>query len=419
MYGLAVECFVRSKTHAASLKTFQSAILAARKGLQMLINISRNIDDQHIAAPALGLFQSLANSGSCRNIKTNARRASPFHELFKKARALPCSRKINQSQRREASKTDRPRIVFCGLAQSIEHPLLAAIFPHAQKIDCHKAANTRSLQDIANGLSRLKIDINGPRALVAAPASPTLRARRIYIDGGHGLGALNNNGAAARQFNAPIHKLFDLTFNTSPFKETRFNDNSIQLTTKAAALGDHFNVISLRKIIDEILQRFNVIKQRITRLCLIGALQKNKIKYIVGSAVLVHSVDSLALAQALSGRCLRDGVPPIGVLLQVNLAGEASKGGTTRSEALALARKVQALPGVALRGLMTIPPFSADPQESAPWFSGLASLAAEGRSEGLPLTELSMGMSGDLEIAVAHGATIVRVGTAIFGRRSY
>lgn len=151
----------------------------------------------------------------------------------------------------------------------------------------------------------------------------------------------------------------------------------------------------------------------------IGALQKNKIKYIVGSAVLVHSVDSLALAEALSGRCLRDGVPPVGVLLQVNLAGEASKGGTTRSEALALARQVHALPGVALRGLMTIPPFSADPQESAPWFSGLASLAAEGRSEGLPLNELSMGMSGDLEVAVAHGATIVRVGTAIFGRRSY
>ena len=151
----------------------------------------------------------------------------------------------------------------------------------------------------------------------------------------------------------------------------------------------------------------------------IGGLQKNKIKYIVGSAVLVHSVDSLALAEALSGRCLRDGVSPIGVLLQVNLAQEASKSGTTRDEALALARQVHALPGVALRGLMTIPPFSADPQESAPWFSGLASLAAEGRAEGLPLNELSMGMSGDLAVAVAHGATIVRVGTAIFGRRNY
>ncbi|MFT5681577.1 MAG: pyridoxal phosphate enzyme (YggS family), partial [Myxococcota bacterium] len=149
------------------------------------------------------------------------------------------------------------------------------------------------------------------------------------------------------------------------------------------------------------------------------ALQKNKVKYIVGSAVLVHSVDNLALAEALSARCLRDGVPPIGVLLQVNLAGEASKSGASRDEALSFARQMHALPGVALRGLMTVPPYSADPQEAAPWFSGLAGLAEEGRAEGLPLDELSMGMSGDLEVAVAHGATIVRIGTAIFGQRSY
>jgi pyridoxal phosphate enzyme (YggS family) len=151
----------------------------------------------------------------------------------------------------------------------------------------------------------------------------------------------------------------------------------------------------------------------------IGALQKNKVKYIVGSAVLVHSVDSLPLAEALSERCLRDGVPPIGVLLQVNLAGEATKSGTTGSDALLLARRIHALPGVALRGLMTIPPNSDDPEECAPWFSGLAGLAAAGRAEGLPLRELSMGMSGDLAVAIRHGATIVRVGTAIFGHRSY
>lgn len=151
----------------------------------------------------------------------------------------------------------------------------------------------------------------------------------------------------------------------------------------------------------------------------IGGLQKNKIKYIVGRAVLVHSIDSLSLATALSDRIQRDGLPPIGVLLQVNLAGEASKGGTTQAAALDLAARIHELPGVALRGLMTLPPFSANPDEVAPWFSGLAALAEAGRSQGLPLTELSMGMSGDLEVAVAHGATIVRVGTAIFGRRRY
>ena len=150
----------------------------------------------------------------------------------------------------------------------------------------------------------------------------------------------------------------------------------------------------------------------------IGSLQKNKVKYVVGCATLVHSVDSLALAEALSARCVRVGEAPIGVLLQVNLSGEESKGGTTRAEALELARSIHALPGVDLRGLMTMPPFSLQPEEAAPWFAGLAALAAEGRAQGLPLSELSMGMSGDLEVAVAHGSTIVRVGTAIFGRRT-
>ena len=83
-----------------------------------------------------------------------------------------------------------------------------------------------------------------------------------------------------------------------------------------------------------------------------------------------------------------------------------------------MARSIHALPGVSLRGLMTMPPFSLQPEEAAPWFAGLAALAVEGRAEGLPLTELSMGMSADLEVAIAHGATMVRVGTAIFGRRT-
>ena len=151
----------------------------------------------------------------------------------------------------------------------------------------------------------------------------------------------------------------------------------------------------------------------------IGALQKNKIKYVVGKAAMVHSVDSLALATALSDRCVREGVSPIGVLLQVNLAGEATKSGTTRQQALSLAHAMHALPGISLRGLMTLPPYSTSPEKAAPWFAGLAALAADGRTAGLPLEELSMGMSGDLEVAIAHGSTIVRVGTAIFGRRFF
>lgn len=154
---------------------------------------------------------------------------------------------------------------------------------------------------------------------------------------------------------------------------------------------------------------------------LIGPLQRNKIKYVVGRAEMVESVDSLDLAVALSERVVAtggDGGPrPLPVLIEVHLGDEASKHGVSPQEAPPLARAVVALPGLALRGLMAVPPYSDDPEQTAPWFERLADLAAEGRAEGLPLTELSMGMSHDFEVAIRHGATLVRVGTAIFGER--
>lgn len=149
----------------------------------------------------------------------------------------------------------------------------------------------------------------------------------------------------------------------------------------------------------------------------IGALQRNKVKYVVGRATLVHAVDSLRLGQALSDRVGRTGAPDLGVLVEVNVAAEQSKAGVTPGEALELAGALQALPGIQVRGLMTIPPAVDRPEEAAPYFARMAALKAEGRTLGLPLDELSMGMSGDFEVAIAHGATIVRVGTAIFGRR--
>lgn len=149
----------------------------------------------------------------------------------------------------------------------------------------------------------------------------------------------------------------------------------------------------------------------------IGALQRNKVKYVVGRASLVHAVDSLRLGQALSDRVQRIGVAPIGVLVEVNVGAEQSKAGTTPDEALPLAAALQELPGVAVRGLMTIPPAVGDPAEAAPYFARMQTLLAEGRAAGLPLEELSMGMSSDFEVAISHGATIVRVGTAIFGPR--
>ena len=144
----------------------------------------------------------------------------------------------------------------------------------------------------------------------------------------------------------------------------------------------------------------------------IGALQRNKVKYVVGRASLVHDVDSLDLAAEIARR---SGDRPTAVLLGVNIGEEPQKSGFLPSGVLAAARAVHAMPGVRLRGLMCIPPAGEDP---APAFARMAALAAAGRAEGLPLDELSMGMSEDLEAAVAHGATIVRVGTAIFGARA-
>jgi hypothetical protein len=149
----------------------------------------------------------------------------------------------------------------------------------------------------------------------------------------------------------------------------------------------------------------------------IGALQRNKVKYIVGRATMIHSVGSLSLAEAISARVVRMGLPPIDALIQVNIGREDSKSGALPESALALARSVDALPGVSVRGLMAIPPPVDDPADAAAFFTEMVALSEAGRASGLSLTELSMGMSNDMEVAIAHGATIVRVGRAIFGPR--
>jgi len=146
----------------------------------------------------------------------------------------------------------------------------------------------------------------------------------------------------------------------------------------------------------------------------IGHLQKNKIKYVVGRATMIHTIDSLSLAEAISSRVLSTASSPMEVLIQVKYGTESSKTGTDRDTALALARQVDALEGLKLSGLMTIPPITSDPADC---FHDLSQLAQTGRNDGLNLRELSMGMSGDLEAAVAAGSTIVRIGTAIFNPR--
>ncbi|MDX2094047.1 MAG: YggS family pyridoxal phosphate-dependent enzyme [Kofleriaceae bacterium] len=148
----------------------------------------------------------------------------------------------------------------------------------------------------------------------------------------------------------------------------------------------------------------------------IGRLQRNKAKLVAGQVALVHAVDSVELAQELAKRA--NGVLQP-VLLSVNLGGEETKGGVTAAQAEALARAVARVPGVRLDGLMTMPPPSDDPEASRPVFTQLRVLRDQlADALGAPLPVLSMGMSGDFEVAIACGATHVRIGTAIFGERA-
>ena len=148
----------------------------------------------------------------------------------------------------------------------------------------------------------------------------------------------------------------------------------------------------------------------------VGALQTNKARVVVGRVVLIHSVDRMEIAEAISRRAERSGlVQP--VLVQVNTAREPSKHGVDPDEAMALAGRVAGLQGIELRGLMTIPPFAPDPELSRPWFGRLAALGAQVGNRVPGACELSMGMTRDFEIAIQEGATMVRIGEAVFGAR--
>lgn len=144
----------------------------------------------------------------------------------------------------------------------------------------------------------------------------------------------------------------------------------------------------------------------------IGRVQTNKAKLIAPLAYRVHAVHSARHARALAGRSQG----PLPVLLAVNLGQEDSKTGVSAAQALSVAQEVHQTAGVQLRGLMTLPPAG---EPAGPFFAALRDLAAEGRAAGLPLDELSMGMSSDYPEAIAAGATWVRVGTDIFGAREY
>ena len=154
---------------------------------------------------------------------------------------------------------------------------------------------------------------------------------------------------------------------------------------------------------------------------LIGHLQRNKVKYITDKAELIHSVDSLRLAEAISEDAVKKGIS-VDILIEVNVAEEDSKFGVKTEETESLIRKISELPNIFIKGLMTIAPYTEVLEENRTIFRTLKQLSvdiANKNIDNVSMNILSMGMTGDYEVAIEEGATMVRVGTGIFGERDY
>lgn len=172
--------------------------------------------------------------------------------------------------------------------------------------------------------------------------------------------------------------------------------------------------------VQELSDKYDVLPKNI-RWHMIGHLQRNKVKYLIGKTVLIHSVDSLRLAEQIEHEAAKADTI-MNVLIEVNVAGEESKFGTTCNEAIELVRAVAALKHVKIKGLMTIAPFTDNPEDNRIYFKKLKQLSVDIKSKNIDnadMDELSMGMTGDYEVAIEEGATMVRVGTGIFGERNY
>lgn len=151
----------------------------------------------------------------------------------------------------------------------------------------------------------------------------------------------------------------------------------------------------------------------------VGALQSNKVKYLRGKVDMIHAVDRFSLAREINKQWRKIDTT-IDVLIQVNLAAEESKAGVAPQDVEDLVQRVAELPHLRIRGLMTLPPIAEDPEETRSWFRQLRELAHRIDALHLPgvgMDTLSMGMSNDFEVAIEEGATLIRVGTAIFGAR--
>ncbi|MBQ2533399.1 MAG: YggS family pyridoxal phosphate-dependent enzyme [Lachnospiraceae bacterium] len=172
--------------------------------------------------------------------------------------------------------------------------------------------------------------------------------------------------------------------------------------------------------VQEIMDKYDKLPSDI-RWHMIGHLQRNKVKYIVDKVCLIHSVDSYRLAEEINIQAKKRGVV-VPILIEVNIADEQSKFGVRPEETMQLVREISSLDGVSIRGLMCIAPYVVDSEENRPFFRKIKALSIDIEKENIDnvsMDILSMGMTGDYEVAIEEGATMVRVGTGIFGERNY
>ena len=172
--------------------------------------------------------------------------------------------------------------------------------------------------------------------------------------------------------------------------------------------------------VQEICEKYDKLPSDI-RWHMIGHLQRNKVKQVIDKAAMIHSVDSYRLAQEISVQAQKKGLT-ITILIEVNIANEESKFGISAEDTIQLVEEVAALPNLSIKGLMTIAPYVVDAEENRLYFRQIKQLSVDIKNKNIDnvsMDVLSMGMTGDYEVAIEEGATMVRVGTGIFGARNY
>lgn len=172
--------------------------------------------------------------------------------------------------------------------------------------------------------------------------------------------------------------------------------------------------------VQELMDKYEVLPKDI-HWHMIGHLQRNKVKYLIGKTYLIHGVDSLRLAEEISKEAMKKGVD-VNILIEVNVANEETKFGTNLDEAVELTMQIAKLPNIHVKGYMTIAPYVENPEENREYFKKLRQLSVDitqKNIDNVSVEFLSMGMTNDYLVAVSEGANFVRVGTGIFGERDY